>query len=137
LSAPSSSSQRPIVEVSWGELIDKLTILEIKERRLTSPAAVANVRRELEVLTAAVRKLDPPAALAALKGKLAAINEKLWQIEDEIRAKEAAGSFDAAFIELARSIYVSNDTRAQLKREINTLLNSELIEEKQYTPYSA
>lgn len=135
-SNPHSVRQAPMVEVSWGELVDKLTILEIKERRLSSPSAVANVRRELAVLRAAVRGVEPAAELAALKAKLTAINEKLWQIEDDIRAKEAAGTFDEAFIQLARAVYFNNDRRAGLKREINQLLNSDLVEEKQHPSYT-
>jgi len=125
----------PAIEVSWGELVDKLTILEIKERRLTSPAAVANVRRELAGLNEALYALRPSDSFAALKQGLAAINESLWKIEDSIRAKEAAGAFDAKFVELARAVYVNNDKRAALKREINLLLKSDFVEEKQYTPY--
>jgi hypothetical protein len=135
-SAPSHAT--PAVPVSWGELLDKITILEIKERRLSSPQAVANVRNELAVLSRAVAELNPaPAALDTLKQKLKAINEKLWEVEDEIRAKEAAKTFDPQFIELARAVYVHNDERARIKREINELLKSGLVEEKQYTPYSA
>jgi hypothetical protein len=126
----------PTVEVSWGELIDKLTILEIKEQRLASPAAVANVRKELAALQNVVRRLQPrPAEFDALKEKLKSVNQTLWEVEDEIRAKEAAQSFDARFIALARAVYFNNDQRAQLKREINLLLKSELVEEKQYTAY--
>ncbi len=125
------------VEVSWGELVDKLTILEIKERRLSSPDAVANVRRELAGLNKVLQDLQPPAAFAALKDDLVAVNESLWEIEDKIRAKEAAAAFDQAFIDLARSVYINNDKRAALKREINLLLKSDLVEEKQYTPYKA
>jgi hypothetical protein len=125
----------PTVEVSWGELIDKLTILEIKEQRLASPAAVANVRKELAALQSVVRRLQPPAEFDALKEKLKAVNQALWEVEDEIRAKEAAQSFDARFIALARAVYFNNDQRAQLKREVNVLLKSELVEEKQYTAY--
>jgi len=131
----STSRRTPTVEVSWGELFDKLTILEIKERRLSSAAAVANVRRELAALRAAVAGVEPAAEVAALKAKLTEVNEKLWEIEDAIRAKEAAGSFDQGFVELARSVYFSNDRRAELKREINTLLDSAFVEEKQYTRY--
>jgi hypothetical protein len=128
----------PAVPVSWGELIDKITILEIKEQRLSSPQAVANVRNELAVLSRAVAELkSTPAALDPLKQKLKAINEKLWEVEDAIRAKEAAKTFDPKFIELARAVYVHNDERARIKREINELLKSGLVEEKQYTPYSA
>jgi predicted nucleic acid-binding Zn-ribbon protein len=125
----------PAVEVSWGELIDKLTILEIKERRLNSPAAVANVRRELAALNEVLRALHPPAEFAGLKQGLAAVNESLWEIEDKIRAKEAANVFDGAFVELARAVYRHNDKRAALKREINLLLKSDFVEEKQYTKY--
>lgn len=132
-----SSSSLPKIEVSWGELIDKLTILEIKQQRLTSPVAVANVRNELAVLNRAFEKLTPaPAALDALKRDLKAINEALWDIENRTRAKEAAKSFDREFIELTRSVYLNNDKRARIKREINELLQSGLIEEKQYTTYT-
>ena len=94
----------PTVEVSWGELIDKITILEIKQKRLTSPAAVANVRKELAALTRAFAQLDPaPAALDGLKRELKAMNEALWDIENRTRAKEAAKTFDQEFVELTRS----------------------------------
>ena len=126
----------PTIEVSWGELIDKITILEIKEQRLTSPAAVANVRKELAALVRALAGLDPaPAALDGLKRELKALNETLWDIENRTRAKEAAKTFDQEFIELTRSVYLNNDKRAGIKRRINEVLNSGLIEEKQYTSY--
>ena len=135
-SVPPSSRAMPTVPVSWGELIDKITILEIKEQRLTSPAAVANVRNELAVLLRALAGLgSAPAALEGLKRELKAINEALWDIENRTRAKEAAKTFDAEFIELTRSVYLNNDKRAGIKRRINELLNSGLIEEKQYTSY--
>src|SRR6185436_14497596 len=101
----------PKVQVSWGELMDKITILEIKEKRLSSPDAVANVRRELGVLRNAAGALVSRADIAALLIELRAVNEKLWDIEDEIRAKEGACTFDARFIELARSVYFRNDER--------------------------
>jgi len=129
------ASRRPVVEVSWGELIDKVTILELKARRLSSPAALDNVRRELSVLTGTLGGLQAPDALDDLKRRLASVNETLWDIEDEIRAKEAAGAFDGDFVHLARSVYINNDLRSALKREINLLLNSDIIEEKQYTDY--
>lgn len=125
----------PTIEVSWGELVDKITILDIKQRRLTSPAAVANVRRELVELNETLYALSRPDSFVALKQGLAVVNESLWEIEDSIRAKEAAGAFDAKFIELARAVYVNNDKRSALKREINLLLKSDFVEEKQYTPY--
>jgi len=128
----------PTVAVSWGELVDKITILEIKEQRLTSPAAVANVRNELAALTRVFAELSPvPAGLDALKRDLKAINEALWDIENRTRAKEAAKAFDQEFIELTRSVYLNNDKRAGIKRRINELLKSGLVEEKQYTSYKA
>lgn len=125
----------PTIEVSWGELVDKITILEIKQQRLTSPAAVTNVRRELAGLNETLYALHPPDSFVALKQGLVVVNESLWEIEDSIRAKEAAGAFDANFVELARAVYVNNDKRTALKREINLLLKSDFVEEKQYTPY--
>jgi len=126
----------PHVPVSWGELIDKITILEIKAARLTSAAALQNVRRELTQLTEKTLPLgDMAPAVAPLKADLTGVNEALWEIEDKIRDKEAAKAFDAEFIELARSVYVTNDKRAALKRQINQLLASELVEEKGYAAY--
>ena len=126
----------PTIEVSWGELIDRITILEIKEQRLTSPDAVANVRKELAALARVLGTLAPvPAGLEALKRELKALNGALWDIENRTRAKEAAKLFDAEFIELTRSVYLNNDKRAGIKRQINELLNSGLVEEKQYTSY--
>lgn len=127
-----------MIEVSWGEVFDKLTILQIKQARLASPQAAENVRRELAALDQAVATLSPvPAGLSALQAELKQVNETLWTVEDRIRAKEAAKAFDQEFIELARSVYRNNDRRAHIKRAINELLNSPLIEEKQYTSYSS
>jgi hypothetical protein len=126
----------PTVEVSWGELFDKITILEIKERRLGSPQAVANVKRELAKLAAAASDMQSQKpAIHSLKEELQAVNESLWEIEDQIRAKEAAKEFDAKFIELARAVYLHNDKRFDIKRRINVLTQSELVEEKQYVSY--
>jgi hypothetical protein len=134
--APPSVRTMPAIEVSWGELVDKITILEIKQKRLASPAAVANVQKELAALTRAFAQLDPaPPALDGLKRELKVINEALWDIENRTRAKEAAKTFDQEFIGLTRSVYLNNDKRAGIKRRINELLNSGLIEEKQYTAY--
>ena len=129
-------SPNPSVQISWGELLDRVTILEIKGSRLRSAAATANVARELAMLQAAAaeaHRSNP--GLAPLKKELAAVNELLWEVEDKIRAKEAAKQFDPEFVELARAVYINNDKRADLKRQINRLMNSELIEEKQYTTY--
>jgi predicted nucleic acid-binding Zn-ribbon protein len=136
-SSATPQARMPTVEVSWGELIDKITILEIKTQRLTSPQAVANVRKELAALNGAFCELkSAPAGLDALKRDLKSINEMLWDIENRTRAKEAAKTFDQEFIELTRSVYLNNDKRARIKRQINELLNSGLVEEKQYTPYA-
>lgn len=126
----------PHVPVSWGELIDKISILEIKAGRLHIPEAASNVQLELGLLTTILTAQPAlPTELATLKVALNAVNLRLWDIEDAIRVKEATKSFDAAFIELARSVYRTNDERARIKRRINELLNSGIIEEKQYTPY--
>jgi hypothetical protein len=124
------------VPISPGELVDKLTILEIKSARMSDPAKVANVRIELGLLQDTWRESayaahDIDAQWAALRE----INEKLWDIEDRIRDKERARTFDAEFIELARAVYVTNDQRAAVKREINTRLGSKIVEEKSYAKY--
>lgn len=126
----------PRVRVSWGELIDRLTILEIKARRLQSENATANVRRLLSELERVAREafFEEP-ELVGLKQRLKSVNQTLWDIEDKIRAKEVLKSFDQEFIQLARSVYINNDKRAILKRQIDMLLNSELTDEKQYTRY--
>ena len=126
----------PSVLVSWGELFDKITILEIKSERLSAEAARTNVRRELEQLLPAAAEIEAKnPKLAFLKTALKRVNAKLWDIEDDIRAKEAAQSFDAEFVALARSVYHRNDERGRIKGEINAALNSDLTEEKQYTRY--
>lgn len=125
------------VPVSFGELIDKITILEIKSAHMRDAAKLANVRAELELLNAtwaqnAAARVDIDAERAALK----AVNEALWDIEDRIRLKEKARAFDAEFVELARSVYFRNDERAALKRAINLKLGSRLVEEKSYQDYA-
>lgn len=125
----------PSIQISWGELIDKITILEIKEQRLLSKQAIANVRNELAAFMRLADRALARKDVAALKQELKSVNETLWEIEDKIRAKEAAQSFDQEFIQLARSVYMNNDSRGDLKRRINMLLNSALSEEKQYTSY--
>ncbi|MDE2476828.1 MAG: hypothetical protein KGO48_17365 [Alphaproteobacteria bacterium] len=126
----------PTVSISWGELIDRVTILEIKAARLSDDAARARVARELAALSemAGSAVAREPRVLA-LKSALREVNETLWSIEDEIRQKEVRQQFDAEFIRLARAIYQNNDERGRLKREINLLLQSDLGEEKQYTKY--
>jgi hypothetical protein len=127
----------PRVPVSWGELFDKLTILEIKSERMTDAARVKNVRKELAALTKFVDRLEnPPRKLKALRVALRGINAELWRIEDDIRAKEDQQAFDGEFVALARAVYRTNDERTRIKREINLLLASDLIEEKQYRGYA-
>ena len=124
------------VPVSYGELIDKITILEIKSERITSAAKLANVRVELEILDATWRA-DSAARtdIAAERAALRRVNEALWDIEDRIRLKEKAKAFDAEFIELARAVYICNDERAAIKKRINLQLGSRLFEEKSYKQY--
>jgi len=124
------------VPVSFGELLDKVSILRIKSERMSDPAKLANVQRELDELcgtwsTSAQSRIDIDDLLAALK----AVNERLWVIEDDIRIKESKQEFDAEFIRLARAVYFENDERARLKREINLRLGSALVEEKSYQDY--
>lgn len=124
------------VPVSPGELIDKITILEIKALRIADAAKVANVRRELEALSRTWAASAYSAVnIEADKAALRAVNERLWKIEDDIRDKERAGCFDGEFIRLARAVYFENDERAAIKRRINTGLGSALIEEKSYSDY--
>jgi hypothetical protein len=133
LAAPTEPRAAPLAPVSWGELVDKITILEIKAERITAAAAVANVRRELDLLTAALA-LDPAetAAIAPLRADLRRVNERLWTVEDDIRRCEAEGDFGQAFVALARAVYRLNDERAALKRRINDALGSAIVEEKSY-----
>lgn len=124
------------VPISHGELIDKITILEIKFERIDDAAKRANVRTELDLLNA-IWGADPAARtdIGRERTSLRAVNEALWEIEDRIRVKEKAQAFDAEFIELARSVYIRNDERAAIKRAINVKLGSTLVEEKSYQQY--
>jgi hypothetical protein len=124
---------QPTPPVSWGELFDKISILEIKAERITADPARANVLRELEALKAAAAVASRRPFLALLRRALREVNLALWEIEDEIRTKEASQAFDERFIALARSVYQTNDRRVELKRRINELLGSALVEEKHYS----
>ena len=125
----------PKVPTSWGELIDKITILEIKVERLTSEQAKANAAKELGLLREIAGPVLAGRETQALVARLKALNETLWEIEDRIRDHERSGNFDTAFIELARAVYHRNDERGAVKRELNLALGSGLIEEKSYKPY--
>jgi hypothetical protein len=122
-----------LTPVSIGELIDKITILEIKAERIDDAAKLANVRTELDGLLPlyATQRSNQP-ALEALKQQLKVINERMWDIQDQLRDKEAAQVFDDAFVQLARGVYRTNGERVQVKNEINRLAGSALVEEKQY-----
>ncbi len=125
------------VPVSFGEVLDKITILEIKAERIADATKVANVRRELDALNETwARAVADQSAIAPLRQRLKAINEQLWEIEDDIRDQEAAQDFGPRFIELARAVYVTNDQRAAIKKDINLALGSRFVEEKSYQDYS-
>jgi hypothetical protein len=124
------------VAIAPGELIDKITILAIKLDRITDPAKLENIRREMDNLARTRAEMLPQSEeLDTLTQELKEVNERLWQIEDDIRACEAAGDFGPGFIELARAVYINNDQRAGAKRAINILLGSDIFEEKSYQPY--
>lgn len=126
----------PHLPVAWGEVFDKLSILEIKLERLSDPGALANVRREaasLAAVAAPVIQAEP--AMISYRDRLHGVNSALWDVEDALREMEAAGRFGERFVALARSVYHHNDERAAIKREINMLLRSEIVEEKSYRSY--
>lgn len=127
-----SFARMPQAPVSWGELLDKITILQVKRERISSERARANVRKELALLMEIARPVIGGRQVERLLRALKSINARLWNVEDRIRIKEAAAQFDDEFIRLARAVYRTNDLRAALKRRINALLGSELVEEKSY-----
>ena len=124
------------VDISIGEFFDKVSILEIKKARISDPAKLANINKELDGLNQLLATL--PFSRDSIKAEFTAlkqINEKLWVIEDDIRTKEAQKQFDQVFIELARAVYITNDRRSEVKREINLKLGSDFVEEKSYDKY--
>ena len=126
------------VPVSFGEVLDKITILEIKSERIADPEKVKNVRLELDELSANWNQVvQDQTAISNLRSQLKAVNEELWVIEDDIRDQEAAQDFGPKFIELARAVYVTNDKRAAIKKEVNLALGSRFVEEKSYQDYTA
>ena len=131
-----STMNSPQVPISWGELFDKITILQIKLENLTSKNALENVEQELKKLQSILTQNGSKTMeTIQLEGELRRTNQQLWGIEDKIRDKERANSFDDEFIQLARSVYITNDERSRIKRKINELLGSELVEEKSYAEY--
>jgi predicted nucleic acid-binding Zn-ribbon protein len=125
-----------MVEIAPGELIDKITILEIKLANIADDSKLENVRREYESLMGTFRAhIEETDDLRRLIDDLRAANQKIWDIEDEIRDLERAKDFGDQFVAVARSVYRSNDARAATKRKINELLNSVIVEEKSYADY--
>jgi hypothetical protein len=127
-----------LVPVSFGELLDKIAILQIKSERMSDPAKLANVRKELEALERTW--MAHPAAggnIVGLRADLKAVNERLWVIEDDIRNEERAQRFGDEFIRLARAVYFENDERARIKKDINVALGSAYVEEKSYQDYKS
>ena len=125
----------PLVPISWGELLDKITILEIKELKISAINSKENIRKELKYLLDIANLSNMSEEVQSLKTDLKNVNLKLWDVEDGIRDKELAGEFDKVFIELARSVYRLNDVRAKKKQLINSILCSELVEEKSYKDF--
>jgi hypothetical protein len=122
----------PSAPVSWGELLDKITILEVKRERISSEPALAHIVRELALLRDVARPVLGSGPVPRLLARLKSINLRLWNVEDRIRLKEAGAQFDEEFIRLARAVYRTNDLRAAVKRRINAALRSELVEQKSY-----
>ena len=126
------------IEVSNGEVLDKYSILQIKSERITDRTALNNIRRELKSLQPAVdaiRSLESSGALHALQDQLLEVNTSLWEVEDVLRGLEKSQDFGPSFVAAARSVYQLNDRRASVKKEINLLTGSNLIEEKSYEKY--
>ena len=125
------------IPISPGELLDKITILQIKSERIDDPAKVANVRTELDMLQKVWREsVTDDDEIRALSAELKSINEALWEIEDDIRDEERNKRFGERFIELARAVYVTNDKRANAKKNVNLHLKSSIVEEKPYQDYN-
>jgi hypothetical protein len=124
------------VEVSVGELLDKISILQIKSERIADQSQLENIKVELSSLLETWKKTSfSKVELTEELAQIREVNETLWELEDNIRIKEASQSFDAEFVRLARSVYVTNDQRSEIKRRINKKLGSALVEEKSYSNY--
>ena len=123
------------IKTSYGELVDKITILEIKNKRIDDQDKLNNIQTEMKELNTAWQQIEDRERVEEEKAELKNINEALWEIEDAIREKELNHEFDKGFIELARSVYITNDQRAAIKKQINKKLGSEFMEEKSYKEY--
>ena len=123
------------INVSHGEALDKISILEIKAERINDPGKLVHVHFELDHLQQCWQDACGSFDIEDLRNRLKAVNEALWDIEDRIRGKERAGEFDESFIELARQVYLTNDQRSQIKRQINEALGSDIVEQKEYASY--
>ena len=132
LSVTNGRCQTVTAEISCGELVDKITILTIKTQRISNPDKLKNVHEELKALQGTYAKYIDNCDVLMLQKELQRINEILWDIEDEIRIKERHNEFDDEFIALARSVYITNDMRCALKKQIDILLGSHITEEKSY-----
>ena len=129
--------QVPTIPVSWGELIDKITILELKRKKLGSHPSREKIEQELSLmLKISEDGIDKTSRINELKRDLECVNSDLWDVEDSIREKEAKNIFDAEFVELARSVYKLNDKKFQIKQRLNAETSSEIIEEKVYPKYT-
>lgn len=125
-----------LTELSYGEFLDKLSILDIKSERIIDEEKLANIRKEKTILKGIWEKSDKASVdISSEYEALKKVNEKLWEIEDDIRDKERKKEFDQDFIDLARSVYITNDERARIKKDINMKLGSGLVEEKSYSEY--
>ncbi len=125
-----------LIPISPGELLDKMTILQIKAERITDPVKVANVKTELDMLSKVWNEsVESDDVIKALSAELKSINARLWEIEDDIRDEERNRRFGERFVELARAVYVTNDERAEAKKKVNLHLKSTIVEEKSYQDY--
>ena len=125
-----------LIPISPGELLDKITILQIKAERIADPVKVANVKAELDMLSKVWSEtVEVDSEITALTAELRSVNAALWEIEDDIRDEERGKRFGERFIELARAVYVTNDERANAKKKVNLHLNSTIVEEKSYQDY--
>ena len=126
------------IEVSNGEILDKITILVIKSKKITDPIKLKNINNELDELQPFLDVVgyESNSTVNSLVKELESVNEKLWDVEDKLRDKERSKQFDDEFIQLARDVYFTNDERARIKKNLNEVTNSKLVEEKSYQKYN-